>query len=114
MLTRILIRTVVALTLAAAGCDRDGDPEPSSDEPQAEHAHQEHAAAGVEPGSHEDWCGEHAVPESMCTRCNPALIAAFQATGDWCAEHDRPESQCLICNPDLQIIRPPRRQGSEP
>ena len=67
-----------------------------------------HAAATVAPGSHEDWCGEHLVPESQCTRCNPALDAAFQATGDWCPEHGLPESQCLKCNPDLKIERPPK------
>jgi hypothetical protein len=67
-----------------------------------------HAAAGVKPGSHEDWCGEHAVPESQCTLCNPDLVAAFKATGDWCAEHSLPESQCLKCNPDLKITRPPK------
>ncbi len=66
-----------------------------------------HAANDVVPGSHEDWCGEHAVPESQCTRCNPELVAAFKATGDWCAEHGLPESQCTICNPDLKIVRPP-------
>lgn len=66
-----------------------------------------HAAAGVKPGSHEDWCGEHQVPESLCTRCDPSLIGAFKATHDWCAEHERPESQCLICNPELKIVRPP-------
>jgi hypothetical protein len=42
----------------------------------------------------------------MCTRCNPDLIPAFQATGDWCAEHGLPESQCRACNPDLVIERP--------
>ena len=51
-------------------------------------------------------CGEHGVPESMCTRCNPALIPAFRATGDWCDEHGLPESQCRACNPDLVIERP--------
>ena len=68
----------------------------------------EHAGAEVVPGSYEDWCGEHAVPESQCTRCNPELIAAFRATGDWCEEHGLPESQCLICNPDIKIQRPPK------
>jgi len=63
---------------------------------------------GAEPGSHEDWCGEHGVPESECSRCNSALAAAFKATGDWCPEHGLPESQCLKCNPELQIIRPPK------
>ena len=70
----------------------------------------EHAAVGVEPGSHEDWCEEHQVPESQCTRCNPDLIAAFKATNDWCDEHGVPESQCLKCNPDLEIVRPPRKE----
>jgi hypothetical protein len=59
-------------------------------------------------GSYEDWCGEHQVPESQCTRCNPELIAAFKATNDWCEEHGLPESQCLACNPDLKIERPPK------
>jgi hypothetical protein len=66
-----------------------------------------HAATGVKPGSHADWCGEHEVPESLCTRCNPALIGAFKASNDWCAEHGLPESQCKICNPELKIVRPP-------
>lgn len=65
-----------------------------------------HAPEGVRPGSHEDWCEEHRVPESQCTRCNPALIPAFQATNDWCAEHGLPESQCRLCHPDLVIERP--------
>lgn len=73
-----------------------------------------HAPPGVTPGSHEDWCGGHGVPESLCTRCNPTLIGAFQATGDWCAEHERPESQCTICNPDLVIERPPRAPEATP
>lgn len=71
-------------------------------------ASEEHAAEGVKPGSHEDWCGEHAVPESQCTQCHSELIAAFKATGDWCAEHGLPESHCLKCNPDLKIERPPK------
>jgi hypothetical protein len=67
-----------------------------------------HAPAGVKPGSHEDWCGEHGVPESQCTRCNPKLIPAFKATKDWCEEHSLPESQCTKCNPDIKIVRPPK------
>ena len=68
----------------------------------------EHAGPAVVAGSYEDWCGEHQVPESQCTRCNPDLIAAFKATNDWCDEHGLPESQCLLCNPDLKIERPPK------
>ena len=70
-----------------------------------------HAPKDVVPGSHEDWCDEHQVPESQCTRCDPDLIAAFKATGDWCEEHGMPESQCLKCNPDLKIVRPPPGSG---
>ena len=71
-----------------------------------------HAPAGVVPGSHEDWCEEHQVPESVCTRCDPSLIPAFKATNDWCDEHGLPESQCLACKPDLEIIRPPKPEGA--
>ena len=68
-----------------------------------------HAEKDVVPGSHEDWCDEHQVPESQCTRCNADLIAAFKATNDWCDEHGLPESQCLKCNPDLKIVRPAKK-----
>ncbi len=70
-----------------------------------------HAPPTVTPGSHEDWCAEHAVPESQCTQCNPSLSAAFKATGDWCEEHALPESHCLKCNPELKIERPPKQGG---
>lgn len=43
----------------------------------------QHAAENVKPGSHEDWCDEHDVPESQCTQCNAALIPAYKATNDW-------------------------------
>ena len=68
----------------------------------------------VKPGSHDDWCPEHKVPESQCTRCNAALIPAFKATKDWCPEHGLPESQCLLCNPGLKIKRPPKPAKATP
>jgi hypothetical protein len=49
-----------------------------------------------------DWCPEHGVPESICTRCNSALIADFKQKEDWCAKHDLPDSQCLECHPELK------------
>ncbi len=49
----------------------------------------------------DEWCSEHGVPESLCTRCNSSLIPKFKETGDWCGGHDLPESQCLICNPEF-------------
>jgi len=69
------------------------------------------AALAIVPGSHEDWCPEHAVAESQCTLCNPSLVAAFKATGDWCPEHGLPESQCRTCNPELKIERPTKQGG---
>ena len=96
-----------ALIFALAACGEEDEHE------HGEHAGA-HAPAGAEPGTHEDWCGAHEVPESQCTRCNPSLVAAFQATGDWCAEHNLPESQCKLCNPDLVIERPAKRSGSSP
>ena len=119
-----MLRTVLVLVLALspaslAACSKSGgEPAdrtpapgeeaatPTASEPAAAASGGGHAAADVKPGSHEDWCGEHAVPESQCTRCNPELVAAFKATGDWCEEHGLPESQCLKCNPDLKIVRP--------
>src|SRR5688572_24854457 len=94
----ILTVTVIALSLTATACE---------DEKKGAGA-EAHAAAGVVPGSYDDWCGEHQVPETMCTRCNASLIPAFKASGDWCQEHGLPESQCLACNPGLKIERPPR------
>jgi uncharacterized lipoprotein NlpE involved in copper resistance len=108
--SRTLIVTLI-VTLPLLGCDRREDaPAPAS----SSAAQPEHAPTNVVPGSHEDWCGEHQVPESLCTRCNADLIAAFQATGDWCPEHGLPESQCLICNPELKIVRPPLPASVKP
>ena len=65
-------------------------------------------AEGIVPGSHEDWCVEHLVQETMCTRCDPSLIPAFKASGDWDETHGLPKSQCLKCDPTLKIVRPPK------
>ncbi len=114
-----LITIAFSAAMLFAGCNKDGGTAAKKDQPTAvkkdqptavktdEHGH---AAASVEPGSHEDWCDEHAVPESQCTRCDPDLVAAFKATDDWCEEHGLPESQCLKCNPDLKIVRPPKTE----
>lgn len=96
MFARTLFASLALVVLSSCSGSADA---PASATP-------EHAPASAVPGSHDDWCDEHSVPESLCTRCNPALIPAFQATGDWCAEHGLPESQCTICNPELHIERP--------
>lgn len=68
----------------------------------------EERAKKAEPGTYWDWCPEHQVPESLDTRCNPALIPAFKATGDWCKKHGLPLTQDKKCNPGLKIVRPPK------
>jgi cobalt-zinc-cadmium efflux system membrane fusion protein len=47
------------------------------------------------------FCGEHGVPEALCTRCRSSLEAVFRAEQDWCGGHDLPESQCELCNPGV-------------
>ena len=49
-----------------------------------------------------NWCPEHGVPESLCSRCNASLIADFKAKGDWCEKHGLPNSQCVACKPELK------------
>jgi hypothetical protein len=95
----------VAIVVLAVACDRGAPAVVAA--PATPSTSTAHAAVTAKPGSHEDWCGEHQVPESQCTRCNPDLVPAFKATNDWCAEHGLPESQCLKCNPNLKIVRPP-------
>jgi cobalt-zinc-cadmium efflux system membrane fusion protein len=48
-----------------------------------------------------DWCKEHGVPESACTKCNTDLIAQFKEKGDWCDKHGVPKSQCIECDPSV-------------
>ena len=100
-----IVRLVMAAALLTAFACKQSD----SASTEAKGSPTAHAPAHAVPGSHEDWCGEHEVPESLCTRCNPSLSAAFKATGDWCEEHGLPESQCRICNPNLKIERPPAK-----
>lgn len=110
MHSRLIFALLVTLPLL--GCGESSTSTPPTAPPPSASAASSHASAGVVPGSHEDWCGEHQVPESQCTRCDSSLIAAFKATKDWCPEHGLPESQCLKCNPGLKIERPPK--GSQP
>jgi hypothetical protein len=49
-----------------------------------------------------DWCKEHGVPESICSRCDISLVTRFKAENDWCVAHDLPESQCFECSPELE------------
>lgn len=103
--------------LAVAGCQvkpaaRTSDAAKAPDASQAIETGEKHAEAGVVPGSHEDWCDEHGVAESACTRCDASLIPAFKAVGDWDEEHGLPRSQCLQCDPNLKIVRPPKPEAN--
>nr|HPI33570.1 hypothetical protein [candidate division Zixibacteria bacterium] len=69
--------------LVVFGCGGAEQPAGEADA-HAGHAHGPggHAeAAPIEPpaAQADDWCAEHRVPESQCTACDPALIAAFIA-----------------------------------
>ena len=103
--------SILALFLVLGACSKGGDKEnaATTNEQPAKTEGAGHAKKDVVPGSHEDWCSEHEVPESQCTQCDPSLAAAFKATGDWCEEHGLPESQCRKCNPDLKIERPAKK-----
>ena len=102
-----------ALALAAAGCGGGASPRAGSPattnaaSPPAGAGH----AAGIGPASYEDCCAEHHVPETQCTRCDPSLIPAFQASNDWDAAHGLPMSQCTIHDPNLKIVRPPKPEA---
>ena len=108
-----LLCFAATVALAVAGCGGGASPpagSPATTQVASPPAGTGHAA-GIVPGSHEDWCAEHQVPETQCTRCDPSLIPAFQAANDWDAAHGLPMSQCTIHDPNLKIVRPPRPEG---
>lgn len=85
-------------SLLFAGCkDSSTPPAPSGSSTPAKPQ-----APLVEKKEVADWCPEHGVPESICTRCNSNLTAGFKAKGDWCKKHDLPDSQCFVCHPELE------------
>lgn len=119
---RILKTTTVsigfaAVTLAAVtGCRREralGDNHASaSDSGGASTVGP--AASAIPVDMSKGWCGEHGVPESVCTRCGAArLIPEFQAKGDWCGEHGLPESQCTLCHPEAAALWAALREGGQ-
>jgi hypothetical protein len=86
----------LAGVLLAAACSKEPAPPPATNEPSAP------VTPLIQKKEASDWCGEHGVPESICTRCNAELVASFKAKNDWCAKHELPDSQCLVCHPELQ------------
>jgi len=115
MKTILTLLGMLAVLLIAAGCGTgaqtkaaNGEATNTETQPKGK---DDAVTAAVVPGSYEDWCDEHLVPETQCTRCDPSLIPAFQAANDWDAEHGLPMSQCLIHDPNLKIVRPPKPEA---
>lgn len=51
---------------------------------------------------------EHKVPEKVCVKHHPELVAKFKAVNDWCGPHDVAESQCFACHPELTFEALPK------
>lgn len=53
----------------------------------------------------DDWCEEHAVPESVCVECDPTLMPKGPDYG-WCSDHG--VHNCTLDHPDVaQLKQPP-------
>jgi len=53
----------------------------------------------------DDWCEEHAVPESTCVECDPTLMPKGKDYG-WCSDHG--VHNCPLHHPDVaQLKQPP-------
>lgn len=96
---RLLALPVLALTLI--GCP-DGGKTPAAESPAPAASPAEPVAPLVPKKEIADWCPEHGVPESVCTRCNESLASGFKEKGDWCEQHGLPDSQCFTCHPELE------------
>lgn len=97
--TRATLSALLLIAVTFLGGCGDSAPAPAS---PASNAHESVKTPLVQKAEVADWCKEHGVPESACTRCNAKLIPQFQAKGDWCKEHALPESQCVACHPELE------------
>lgn len=95
---------LLALGLAA-GCDNDASTTETAPAQQPTASSEQPKPAPkplIQPTQIADWCPEHGVPESVCTRCNDSLTAGFKEKGDWCKEHNLPDSQCFVHHPELK------------
>lgn len=98
------------VALAAPGCDNSGSESNTGASGTDTGAQKTQVAEQPKPATQPlipvaqmaDWCPEHGVPESVCTRCNASLIADFKAKGDWDEAHNLPKSQCFECDPSLK------------
>ncbi len=110
------IAILIALSaVTVAGCPKDAAT-PAAVEKKAE-APAPAKAPLIAVNAASDWCAEHGVPESQCTRCNASLVDGFKKKGDWCTEHGLPESQCITCHPELKAkfeAMAPKAQAAKP
>lgn len=96
---------LVGALFAVLGCDADKKPPHEGAKTgkvaQAEVPEESGREGRGHADTHEagDWCVEHGLPESKCTKCNASLIEEYKASGDWCESHGFPESACPSCNP---------------
>lgn len=96
-----LHRSALCLLFALAPCGcGDSKPDPGPTAPPAAAPAKKESI--LPKAVIHDWCKEHVVPESICTRCNESLIPGFKAKGDWCTKHELPKSQCVMCDPSLK------------
>ena len=69
------------------------------------------ALAGNGIAARDDWCIEHAVPESKCVECNPDLLPRGKDHG-WCKEHG--VHNCPLHNPEVaQLKQTPIVSGAD-
>ncbi len=114
----LLLGVVIGVVIPKLKSESPIEPTVTAVEPHAGHDHapgephltETHADAA----SPLDWCVEHRVPESVCTQCNPSLIAQFKQGNDWCAGHDLPESHCRLCNPGIEFPQEAALRAMEP
>jgi multidrug efflux pump subunit AcrA (membrane-fusion protein) len=60
------------------------------------------ALIGGAVGARDDWCEEHAVPESQCVECHPELLPKGKDCG-WCKEHG--VHDCPLCHPEAAQLK---------
>lgn len=118
----IVLTLIAGIAIGVVFSNLDSEsPAPSISEvtdPHAGHGHVPDEAHGepvpIFSGEISDWCIEHRVPESVCTLCNPSLVAEFKQRNDWCAGHDLPESHCRLCNPGIEFPQEAAIRALEP
>ena len=59
------------------------------------------AFAGEKSAVKDDWCDEHAVPESACVECKPELLPRTKSFG-WCKTHG--VHDCPLCHPEVAQV----------